>query len=342
MQDEPTEVAVEVLPPEAATLIKTSDLEVTTAKALENAFSGFFRRADEWTAKAKAIVITDASQKREMELARTTRLALREIRLEAEKVRKALKEDSLRKGKAIDGMANILKAIVEPLEQHLLDQEKFAERQEADRRARLKEEREAEIQPYVELVGQPGFALADMTDDQWAIYMNGVKERADKITAERIKAEEERQKREKAEAEERDRLRKENERLALERAEAERKARQEREEAAAKQREADEKAAKERKELEAKAAAERAAREKLEQEKREREQAEAKRKADEEAARLKAAQAPDREKLDGFALTVSALHVPEVSSPAAAEVRAEIQEKVAAFARWIRTQTSTL
>ena len=46
------------------------------------------------------------------------------------KVRKELKEESLRKGKAIDGVANIIKFLIEPVEKYLEDQEKFIEKLE--------------------------------------------------------------------------------------------------------------------------------------------------------------------------------------------------------------------
>jgi len=355
----------EVLPPEASSLIESSNLEVATVETLTGSFGEFFRRAEEWNAKAKAIVITDVSQTHEMKIAREARLALREIRLASEKVRKQLKEDSLRKGKAIDGMHNILKAIVEPLEQHLKEQEDYVELQQAKEKALREQERSQIIAPYLDMLGGPlSFSLGDMTEEQWESYIAGVKARHEQIEQEKAKAEAERIERERKEAEERAKIEAENAKLreeaekrekqiAKEKAEAEAKAKAEREkieaerkkeadEAAAKQAEIEAKAKAEREKIEAERKKEADARRKLEQEKAEKEQAEAKAKADAEEAERKKASAPDREKIEGFADLVAQMRVPEVSTEPAAIIRAEVESKVQGFSKWIHQQASKL
>jgi hypothetical protein len=52
-------------------------------------------------------------------------------------VRKSLKEESLKRGKAIDGYANVLKYLCEPIEDKLFEIEQYAERKEAARVAAL-------------------------------------------------------------------------------------------------------------------------------------------------------------------------------------------------------------
>jgi len=111
-------------------IIKESGLEPTKAKYILEQFVDYFNLADEWTIKARAIVVTNENQKAEMEMARTGRLFLREKRIAIETSRKELKEQSLREGKAIDGIANILKALIVPIEEYLENQEKFVEIQE--------------------------------------------------------------------------------------------------------------------------------------------------------------------------------------------------------------------
>src|SRR5262245_19897421 len=54
----------------------------------------FMVRAENWKAKIELIKVTHESQTKEMALAREARLALKEIRVNADKVRKKLKEDS--------------------------------------------------------------------------------------------------------------------------------------------------------------------------------------------------------------------------------------------------------
>lgn len=127
-------------------IVKESGLEVTKAQYILDNFSDYFALASDWEKKAKAIVVTSEDQKAEMKMAREGRLFLREKRIALEKSRKELKEQSLREGKAIDGIANVLKALIIPIEEYLDNQEKFVERKEAERveLARIEAEKKAE------------------------------------------------------------------------------------------------------------------------------------------------------------------------------------------------------
>lgn len=352
---------MEILPPEAATttapaplaLKLDEGLEPATAQSLREAFESYFKQADEWRAKALTIQITRPDQIREMKLARETRLALREIRINAEKTRKRLKEDSLRKGKAIDGIFNMLAFAVEPLEKHLLEQEQFIARIEEARKAKLKADREAALAPFG--VDVTLYQLGDMADDVFEQLLEtnrlayaARQEAARKAEAERIAREareaEERAKREAAEAAERERIRIENERLRAEKEAAEAAARAEREKADAERREIERKAAAERAAAEAKAAAERQAREKAEAELRARQEAEARAKAEQEAAARAAAAAPDRDKLLALAGGIRGLIVPCLTSEAAksANIEPTIRDQVAKFAAWVEAQAAKL
>ncbi len=110
-----------------AVIVMDSGLDTNKSKFILDEFQGYFAIASEWEARAKTIVVTSEDQKAEMQLARTGRLFLREKRIAIEKARKALKEQALREGKAIDGIANVLKALIEPVEDYLDKQENFAE-----------------------------------------------------------------------------------------------------------------------------------------------------------------------------------------------------------------------
>lgn len=108
-------------------IVQESGLDSTKADILLNRFRDFFDIASEWEKKAEKIIVTDASHKDQMKEARMGRLFLREKRISLEKTRKELKEQSLRESKAIDGIANILKALIVPLEKYLESQENFVE-----------------------------------------------------------------------------------------------------------------------------------------------------------------------------------------------------------------------
>ena len=292
--------------------LAVATLDQTRAAACLEAFAPFLAKAEEWKKATAEIKITDISQTREMKFARESRLAMKELRVTVEKNRKRIKEDILADGRAVDAAAKIVFDAVEPLEAYLLTQEKFAENKEIERRAALKAEREAALQPYA--VDTTGYLLADMTPDAFAAILGGHKAAHEaKIEADR-KAEAERVAKEQAEAAERERIKAENARLKIE-ADAREKAMQiEREAAEAERKAIEEKARIERKAAEAAAKKERDAREKAEAELQRQKDAEAaavKAKAD---AEKKAAKAPDKAKIIAFTDALAAVVAPECAT----------------------------
>lgn len=147
------ELEVEILPRnELQVIVQNSGLEQSKAQFMLEQFTDHYKMAAEWAKKAKAIIVTDETQVVNMKMARTGHLFLREKRLEIEKARKELKESALREGKAIDMIANFLKDLIIPTEEHLERQEKFVELREkakedakrAEIEKRMEEERIAE------------------------------------------------------------------------------------------------------------------------------------------------------------------------------------------------------
>lgn len=226
-------------------VVAEQKLEPTTAAALMTSYRPFFDQAHSLVERASKIKVTDATQVTEIRESRQIRLELVKVRTAADKQRKAMKEESLRQGKAIDGAFNILKFMVEPIEELLLESEKFAERAEAARRAAIKEERIARLAPYG-WQDTPGFDLEVMDDLAFEQLLENTISRFEAEKERKIKEEADRIAREKEEREEQARIRSENEALKLENERIERE-----------KREAYEKAQKEREALEAKARAER-------------------------------------------------------------------------------------
>src|SRR3990167_6876020 len=172
-------------------IVKESGLEQSKAKFILENFQNYFEIADDWAKKARAIVVTDENQKAEMQMARAGRLFLREKRIAVEDARKNLKEQALREGKAIDGIANILKALIVPIEEYLEKQEKFVEIKAAElaEQKRITEERKIE---------EERLAQEEATrKEQERIRLENLKLREEaearekKILEERAKAEEE-------------------------------------------------------------------------------------------------------------------------------------------------------
>ena len=342
------EVVAEI-PQDLALVVQSSGLEVESARNVTDVFAPLFAQAHSWAEKVATIKVTDATQVREMKLARESRLALKEIRVIAEKNRTRLKEDSLRRGRAIDSVYNTLEALVKPLEAQLKEQEEFVKRQEEQRKARIKAEREEALRPFG--VNTAFYQLAEMPEADWAALFNSTvaAHKAAKEAAE--KAEAERTAKEQAETAERERIRQENERLRQEAEAAQKAANAERERLLAEQRAIEEQARKEREAIEAQAKAE-LAKQKAEADRlaaiaaakalSEKQAAEAQRKAEQAAADAKAkVDREAREKAEAEARRlrevqealkqVEALKLKQEAEAKAKAARAPDREKIAAL-----------
>ncbi len=136
----------EVVENKLQVMVREAGLEPTKARYIKEKFNDYFDIADEWTIKARAIKVTNANQTGDMAMAREGRLFLKEKRCAIETARKELKEQALREGKAIDGIANVLKALIVPIEDYLDKQEHFVEIQEEAKRETMRLEVEKRIE----------------------------------------------------------------------------------------------------------------------------------------------------------------------------------------------------
>lgn len=200
---------------ELVQVIRLNSLEPATEEAIRNSFMPFFLQTQEWKEKVMALVVKDINEVEKMQQAREARLILRNIRTDADKKRKELKEDSLNYGRAVQGVYNFIESIVKPMETHLQEQEDFVLIQEENIRKELRITRSEELTPYAEFV-PIGLDLGNMTEEDYKKMLNGARlQQKDKIETEaREKAEQ--KKREEKEAEDREAQKKENERLKKE------------------------------------------------------------------------------------------------------------------------------
>lgn len=209
-------------------LVKSEDVNLETMKRADlPVIWGEFRTKVEALKKtAETLTVTSVDDKEGMKLARVTRLALKNARVDIDAKRKELGEEALRRKQKIDSDAKELRDIIEPLEERLLEQEKFAERAEETRKVELKASREKELALFgadTQFVN-----LSEMPEEQYETFYNNAQAGyRSKLAAEK-KAEEDRIAKEKADAEERERIRVENERLKKEAAERDEKARKDR------------------------------------------------------------------------------------------------------------------
>lgn len=260
-----------------------------------------YRRDDEGKliVTDNTIIIASEDQIDLMAEARSKRLVLKNIRVQVEKKRKELGEDALRTRNAINSVAKFVKENIQPAEEYLEQQEKFAEVKAAERAAVVRAER---IEKLAKYINDPStyYNLDSMNDTQFVEALQSAKSVFEAKEAELKRIEDERITKEKADAEEQERIREENENLKAE-AEA-------RETHLKKEREAEEiRLATERAEQKKKLAAEQAKfeeerkkREALEAERQAKEKAEAETKAASDEAERQALLAPDKDKLLTF------------------------------------------
>ena len=230
-----------LLPTAANEFLAQPELTTEIVAELRRSFAMMFAGAEDWIDRANAIQITDESQIDKMAEAREARLELKSIRIAAEKARKEKKAGALTFGRAVDGIANVLKVIIDPVEKDLLEKEKFAERAAEARRAELQVAREAEIAPYREAMKPESGTFLDYCDfpeTQWKLFLAGVKkEYEDLVEGRRLLAEKKAADelaaaaKEREEMLERERVRKENALLKKQAAEAAAAAAKERAEA---------------------------------------------------------------------------------------------------------------
>lgn len=315
-------------------IVKEQNLEPTKSEVLLSKFTTYFEQAKELEQKARTIVVTDVAQVAEMKQAREARLMLKGIRVEAEKTRVSLKEQSLREGKAIDGIANVIKALVVPIEEYLENQEKFAERIEEERKAKILNERTFAVSQYV--LDTSVYNLRDMNDDGFAQLIASL-ETAKQLQLEaEKKAQEELNRIESERKAEEERIRKENEELKKEREAREKEIAIERAKAEAELKKQEEARQKER---EAREKVEAELRKKEEDEKKAKAEAEAKviaeRLAQEEEER-KALLAPDKEKIAAYAQRIKELEAPKGLSKEAQAIIDQAEKELLATVQKMR------
>lgn len=147
MTEEDLENEVEILPKnQLAIMIKDSDLPEEKSSILMGKFATFFVDVQTWEKKANAIKVTNESQKAIMDQARQGRLFIRKVRIDIEKCRKELKEESVKEGRAIDKVARFLSDALEPIETHLDRQEHYIEYREAEKQAIIQAEVERKME----------------------------------------------------------------------------------------------------------------------------------------------------------------------------------------------------
>jgi hypothetical protein len=155
-------------------LIAQSGLQAETAQMIKDKFAPISEQLEKWDLMAKSFVVTDVTQKDEMKQARETRLLIVNIRTSAERIRKELKEDSLKFGNTVQSIYNDIEKQCKSIESHLKLQEDFEKNLIAAKIETLRIERESKIAEYREftIFGQN---LGTFTDADFEKTFEGAK-----------------------------------------------------------------------------------------------------------------------------------------------------------------------
>ena len=138
--------------PHAAELSEVIAAANVNGKAVTSAFASYIDQIEEWREKAMALKVTSADQTQEMAEARMARLALKNIRVAADKLRKDMKAEPMAYCNTVQAVFNDIEARIKPIEAHLQQQEEFAERQRAEELAAIRAHREAAFAPFSDFV----------------------------------------------------------------------------------------------------------------------------------------------------------------------------------------------
>lgn len=174
-------------------IVEQSQIEPTKGAQMMQLFVPYFKRMDEVERKI-SILPAENPSKEDCEMAKAIRKALRDNRLDAERIKKQGKETIILEGRLFDNLYNIIDNSSKPLEKRCEAIEKWHEIKEAERVEAVYQERKSLCD---ELEADTMFVnIRQMSDDQFNEYISTVKTaiaarlEAERIESERIAAEE--------------------------------------------------------------------------------------------------------------------------------------------------------
>jgi hypothetical protein len=182
-------------------LVQQSGLQEVKQNEIAESLNRFFNEASKWNETITSIVIIDPSEVGKMKMAKEGRLTLKNYRLEAEKIVKSKREEVKMKmadftleDKLWLRAGQMMEATFKNLESKLEEKEKFAERWEAELKAKLKAER---LEKLSEVCDNPNiYPLESMDEYSFNDLFNGLelakKQKIESELAEQKRIEEER------------------------------------------------------------------------------------------------------------------------------------------------------
>ena len=138
--------------------------------SIANNYADIIQQINDILPVASALVVTSEEETDLMNEAKNIRLALRDLRIRADKQRKDDKREFLEINNAIQYIYNRIEEVSKKAEEHLANQEKFVEIQQENIRKKREADRKFTLAPYATLVNIDNVLLGSMSDEDFAYY----------------------------------------------------------------------------------------------------------------------------------------------------------------------------
>jgi len=179
-----------------------NELDPSKAQQIREMFEPMVGMLEEMEGQYAEVMKLEQSPEKSA-LAKRLRIEIAKVRIEADKVRKAQKQQYLIAGNAIQGAFNILKYAVTDKEEALKEVETYYERLEEERLQKIREERGQQLEELEYVL--PGVDLASVSDEDFEKILGQARVNHKALIEEREKEERERLENERLDKEYRDR-----------------------------------------------------------------------------------------------------------------------------------------
>lgn len=155
-------------------LVKLEKESSSDAMTVAEQFAFFAEEVESFKKRASEIEVSSLHDRGEMEDARLLHKEVVARRVELKAIHDELKKIPLEKGRLIDGVYNIAKALLAPIEEDLKTKKDFMKSKEAIETEQLRVERLKQLEPYL-IDGDPEVDVVSFEEDEWDLIVDSRK-----------------------------------------------------------------------------------------------------------------------------------------------------------------------
>ena len=151
-------------------LIRNYNISDEYKLSIANNYADIIQQINDILPIANALVVTSEEENDLMTEAKNIRIALRDLRIRADKQRKDDKREFLEINNAIQYIYNRIEEVSKKAEDHLYNQERYVEIQQERIRKQKENDRKLILSQYTTLVNIDNVLLGTMSDDDFVYY----------------------------------------------------------------------------------------------------------------------------------------------------------------------------